>query len=177
MASNSNGSGNRNTNTGNRRNTDEMPDGIYNFLNDLLTQQPGAFLYIGSRAFQDFRSASNNNELPVILFVDLTLYPQNLRANTNRSRFFSNFFNGLFSAMKKKELVRKGLENCKCYRFRPSMPKGECSICLGDFIPKQSIRKLKCDHEFHKSCVDKWLLSGSGCCPICRVEPFVEKDS
>lgn len=49
-----------------------------------------------------------------------------------------------------------------------------CSICLEDFIDSEEIRLLPCDHKFHPKCVDPWLHSVSGTCPIWFVKssPF-----
>lgn len=42
----------------------------------------------------------------------------------------------------------------------------ECSICLEDFVKKEEIRVLPCNHKFHPVCIDPWLLNISGTCPI-----------
>ncbi|KAI8341223.1 hypothetical protein BC941DRAFT_416195 [Chlamydoabsidia padenii] len=46
-----------------------------------------------------------------------------------------------------------------------------CLVCLDDFIPKQSVRVLKCRHVFHVECVDRWLVEAHNSCPICRLVP------
>lgn len=44
----------------------------------------------------------------------------------------------------------------------------ECAICLGEFADGEKVRVLpKCNHGFHVSCIDTWLLSHSSC-PNCR---------
>lgn len=41
-----------------------------------------------------------------------------------------------------------------------------CSICLEDFVVDDNIL-LSCKHQYHKSCIDSWLLK-SDLCPLCR---------
>lgn len=43
-----------------------------------------------------------------------------------------------------------------------------CSICLSEFFEGDEVRKLPgCQHRFHKSCVDLWLLQQAQC-PLCK---------
>ncbi|XP_078681554.1 E3 ubiquitin-protein ligase ZNRF3-like [Branchiostoma floridae x Branchiostoma belcheri] len=41
-----------------------------------------------------------------------------------------------------------------------------CAICLEEFQDGQELRIVPCLHEFHKDCVDPWLLSNRTC-PLC----------
>ncbi|XP_071946308.1 uncharacterized protein [Antedon mediterranea] len=41
-----------------------------------------------------------------------------------------------------------------------------CAICLEDFKDGEDIRVVPCGHEFHRRCVDPWLLSNKTC-PLC----------
>ncbi|XPS77305.1 hypothetical protein M3J09_009333 [Ascochyta lentis] len=44
-----------------------------------------------------------------------------------------------------------------------------CLVCLCDFEANEEARKLvKCEHLFHKICIDQWLTTGRNSCPLCR---------
>ncbi|KAF2672607.1 hypothetical protein BT63DRAFT_450633 [Microthyrium microscopicum] len=45
-----------------------------------------------------------------------------------------------------------------------------CSICTDDFELGQDVRVLPCNHSFHPTCIDPWLLNVSGTCPLCRID-------
>lgn len=44
-----------------------------------------------------------------------------------------------------------------------------CSVCLEDFELGETLKKIKCKHEFHKSCIETWLKSNITC-PVCKME-------
>jgi len=50
----------------------------------------------------------------------------------------------------------------------------ECSICLGSLRHTRTMKKLACGHEYHGACLDTWVESGGGTCPMCR-KTFVER--
>lgn len=44
---------------------------------------------------------------------------------------------------------------------------GNCAICLNKFAKQDRVRRLpNCKHEFHRPCIDQWLLRVSSC-PLC----------
>jgi hypothetical protein len=43
-----------------------------------------------------------------------------------------------------------------------------CTICLESYQEGEKLRILPCKHRFHMSCVDAWLTTKSGTCPLCR---------
>jgi len=44
-----------------------------------------------------------------------------------------------------------------------------CSICLEQIQVGDQFRRLPCEHTFHKSCLDLWLLR-QGSCPMCKFD-------
>ncbi|XP_031284899.1 uncharacterized protein LOC116143582 isoform X1 [Pistacia vera] len=44
----------------------------------------------------------------------------------------------------------------------------QCYICLVEYEEGDSMRILPCHHEFHRTCVDKWLKEIHRVCPLCR---------
>lgn len=46
-----------------------------------------------------------------------------------------------------------------------------CAICQDEMHAGEMLRRLTvCNHEFHRSCVDNWLLNRSVRCPTCRFD-------
>lgn len=53
-----------------------------------------------------------------------------------------------------------------CSRGLFDSPGESCAVCLCEFAEGEDLRKLPCDHYFHRKCVDQWL--GRSCkCPLC----------
>ncbi|KAL9547789.1 hypothetical protein MBANPS3_005992 [Mucor bainieri] len=42
-----------------------------------------------------------------------------------------------------------------------------CVICLDPFENGDILRRLPCNHEYHRDCVDVWLTKKCGSCPLC----------
>jgi len=53
------------------------------------------------------------------------------------------------------------------YDYKPREEADICAICHEDFNENEKVTKLPCKHEYHKSCVFKWLKMHN-ICPICR---------
>jgi hypothetical protein len=44
-----------------------------------------------------------------------------------------------------------------------------CAVCLDSFVAGDAVSTLRCTHQYHETCIAKWL----GChveCPVCRVD-------
>eukprot|EP00795_Rhopilema_esculentum_P000399 gene399-10066_t len=48
-----------------------------------------------------------------------------------------------------------------------------CAVCLEGYLKGETLRTLSCRHEFHKICIDPWLLEHRTC-PICKTNILKE---
>ncbi|BFZ64668.1 hypothetical protein YB2330_005819 [Saitoella coloradoensis] len=49
----------------------------------------------------------------------------------------------------------------------------DCPICLEDYTPGELLLTLPCGHEYHKACVEPWLVKRRRVCPICKRDVIV----
>ncbi|NXP04126.1 RN215 protein, partial [Thinocorus orbignyianus] len=73
-----------------------------------------------------------------------------------------------------KQHIRRQLLALKTRRYHPGKPLqsraceiDSCAVCLDQFHKSQWLRVLPCSHEFHRDCVDPWLLLQQTC-PLCK---------
>ncbi|CAH0057668.1 unnamed protein product [Clonostachys solani] len=50
-----------------------------------------------------------------------------------------------------------------------------CAICLDPLKAKQSVRRLRCGHVFHSSCIVPWYLRKHHFCPLCTL-PYITEE-
>ncbi|KXS14006.1 hypothetical protein M427DRAFT_99988, partial [Gonapodya prolifera JEL478] len=43
-----------------------------------------------------------------------------------------------------------------------------CPICLDAYTSTTLVRTLPCAHAYHQMCIDEWLTTKRGVCPVCR---------
>ncbi|KAB1206502.1 putative E3 ubiquitin-protein ligase RHA2B [Morella rubra] len=48
----------------------------------------------------------------------------------------------------------------------------ECAVCLCKIEEDEEIRELRCDHIFHRDCLDRWVGYKHVTCPLCRSSVF-----
>ncbi|NXA37940.1 RN215 protein, partial [Eudromia elegans] len=73
-----------------------------------------------------------------------------------------------------KQHILRRLSALKTRRYHPGKPLqnqaceiDSCAVCLDQFHKSQWLRVLPCSHEFHRDCVDPWLLLQQTC-PLCK---------
>jgi len=63
-----------------------------------------------------------------------------------------------------KDCQNSCIEGTMCYLHNKT--HHECPICMNPLMRKG--RVLKCNHEFHYACLNKWRETGNRTCPVCR---------
>uniref|UniRef100_A0A8C3FKA8 RING finger protein 215 n=1 Tax=Chrysemys picta bellii TaxID=8478 RepID=A0A8C3FKA8_CHRPI len=73
-----------------------------------------------------------------------------------------------------KQHILRRLSALKTRRYHPGKHPwsqardiDSCAVCLDQFHKNQCLRVLPCSHEFHRDCVDPWLLLQQTC-PLCK---------
>ena len=59
------------------------------------------------------------------------------------------------------------IDNLQSLIITNEQPDDICTICLEEFKFNEELKKLKCNHIFHKECLEPWL-NNKRKCPICR---------
>lgn len=74
---------------------------------------------------------------------------------------------------KEKQLLnaaKKAISKLKTRNFQDANkeePEETCAVCLENYKDGETLRILPCKHEFHKACIDPWLLNHRTC-PMCK---------
>ncbi|XP_015847208.1 RING finger protein 215 isoform X3 [Peromyscus maniculatus bairdii] len=72
----------------------------------------------------------------------------------------------LFKRRVVRRLASLKTRRCRLSRTAHSLPEPgteTCAVCLDNFCNKQWLRVLPCKHEFHRDCVDPWLMLQQTC--------------
>ncbi|KAJ8922524.1 hypothetical protein NQ315_007554 [Exocentrus adspersus] len=84
-----------------------------------------------------------------------------IRTKDKMSRRLGNAAKKALSKIPTKNLKSEDKEvqgDCEC-----------CAICIEPYKLSETLRLLPCGHEFHKSCIDPWLLEHRTC-PMCKMD-------
>ena len=64
---------------------------------------------------------------------------------------------------------KKDLDNLNILKYDKKVSIS-CPICLMDVEKDNEYYEIKCNHIFHKECLEKWLEKYNYICPVCRTE-------
>ncbi|KAM9854502.1 uncharacterized protein ACBR49_003061 isoform 2-T3 [Aulostomus maculatus] len=72
-------------------------------------------------------------------------------------------------AVVSKKLTRREIQMFPTKTFQSTGGGGntQCQICFCDYADGEKVRMLPCFHDYHVSCIDRWLKDNTTC-PICR---------
>lgn len=73
---------------------------------------------------------------------------------------------------KHRQMIKK-MKAVRFVRVKDHTQHDCCPICLEAFSDNDTVKRIKCGHVFHSSCIDPWLSEISDICPVCR-RPVVE---
>uniref|UniRef100_A0A671PY96 Ring finger protein 215 n=1 Tax=Sinocyclocheilus anshuiensis TaxID=1608454 RepID=A0A671PY96_9TELE len=74
----------------------------------------------------------------------------------------------------KTRIYRQPKVRCDPTQTQP-VEMDNCAVCLEQYNNNQCLRVLPCLHEFHRDCVDPWILLQQTC-PLCKRSVLGEKD-
>lgn len=66
------------------------------------------------------------------------------------------------------DTIKNAINGLPTFIYTADMNLTSCSVCLDEYAESQELRRLRCNHCFHKHCIDAWLIQNIKC-PICRV--------
>lgn len=112
---------------------------------------------------------NNNNGLPASLFGDNPSYEDLLS--------LSHFLGPVRPVTATQSQIDRIPITVYHKQAMTEMLNDKCQVCLEEYAESQELRMLQCKHGFHKDCVDRWLMEGRNCCPICRGIPVSDTDT
>ncbi|KAL6977250.1 RING-type E3 ubiquitin transferase [Sarracenia purpurea var. burkii] len=71
------------------------------------------------------------------------------------------------------DMISKCL-NEAIYSAGENHEEGTCPICLEDYAEEEVVGTMNCGHNYHGSCIRKWLLI-KNVCPICKAPALADR--
>lgn len=153
---------------------------IYKWKGEELASklENGSKVYVHITVAGQMSSRTANINRTSVLFVSITFivlmiisltwlvfyYVQRfryIRTKDKMSRRLGNAAKKALSKIPTKNLKSDDKEmqgDCEC-----------CAICIEPYKLSETLRLLPCGHEFHKNCIDPWLLEHRTC-PMCKMD-------
>ena len=103
----------------------------------------------------------------IINILTFGLYSYYIISTKNLKDIFTVYLVYLHSCIYWLSLVVKSICKKEVYKTISLSSEEECSICYEEIVKNSVI--LKCNHLYHKECIDKWLLEHTTC-PQCRYD-------
>jgi len=68
----------------------------------------------------------------------------------------------------------KNIHDYTDYICEKTLEDYDCCICLNGIEKGQTIKLLKCNHIYHKSCIESWFKKKKAC-PYCNIKIKIKK--
>ncbi len=134
-------------------------------LNTILTTLNFEYMFLKNVSFSHSRKKIifiTDNFLAHYEFLTLILMTLVLLASILAIELFLSYlqnqdlpFGASFKEIEKIQLV----SICK----DSDLSREECSVCLSSYKDGECARTLACGHNFHKNCIDTWLMINNSC--------------
>jgi hypothetical protein len=102
------------------------------------------------------------HDINIPSFFTNIIYSSTVIPNTDVNTDVKNIVTDEILDENTKKLLFKNLDSNLKINYKT------CSICIDDYEEESEIRQLNCNHVFHITCIDPWLLKESYKCPLCR---------
>jgi hypothetical protein len=94
--------------------------------------------------------------------------------SSNFQNIFQSFINNVENQQNMDDVIvtldDKDLSDIKSYKYIDNGAKNKCTICYENLEKDEIVSELKCEHIFHKECIDEYLKNYNYKCPVCRSE-------
>ncbi|XP_071522662.1 uncharacterized protein [Panulirus ornatus] len=138
----------------------------------------GTKVYVSITQGQDVKFRLTNINRTSVLFVSVSFiilmvislawlvfyYIQRFRYIHAKDRLARHLCNAA-----KKALAKIPVKNLKSGDKEVSAESECCAVCIEPYQVSDTVRTLPCKHQFHKNCVDPWLLEHRTC-PMCKMD-------
>lgn len=95
------------------------------------------------------------------------LFPAAERFGLDRHHMFAGLDIDMPIGASKVEIDQNTAEELYEKKENDEEEEDVCTVCLSNYEPGESLRKLPCNHVFHPDCIYKWLDINKKC-PMCR---------
>jgi E3 ubiquitin-protein ligase RNF13 len=131
---------------------------------------PGATVVINATGEYDF---GDENFMHPYFFMAVVLLGLSVTLACTLTATLVGYLVVSFKKRRQRTECRRAVEKLTTRSYTPpALGEGEeaspCTICLEEFRAGDKVKALPCGHEYHRECIDPWLLEKSSLCPLCK---------
>ena len=133
---------------------------------------PGSYVALNATGEYDF---ADDDFMHPYFFMAIILLGLSVTLACTLTATLAGYLVISFKRRRQRSQCRRLVSNLKVRKYtKPATPdpsvEGEeaCTICLEEFARGDYVKVLPCGHEYHRDCIDPWLLEKSSLCPLCK---------